>query len=109
LTTATNSAFAVVNETPLQTGGYTDNEMVDIFLHGQIPVGGYFDDTIVSRSRWSQFHLWSMSTDQAQGVVAYMRSLVPSWQKGISNLPPRIPPDAGSPVDGGVADTGAGD
>jgi hypothetical protein len=101
--TATNSSFTTVEHTPLQTGGFTDSELVGIFTMAMVPPGGYFDPTIVRQSQWAQFHQWSMSADQAKGIVVYLRSLTPAPQTGKIALPMRGGRDGGGGrrMDGG--------
>jgi hypothetical protein len=79
---ATTGPFRTVSHTPQQTGGFSDSELIQIFTEGVLPAGAYFDDTIVPRQQWSQFHRWGMTAEQAKGMVVYLRSLVPQSQKG---------------------------
>jgi hypothetical protein len=80
--TATGGPFKTVSHTPMQTGGFSDEELIQIFTAGVLPEGAYFDDEIVSRQQWSQFHRWSMTAEQAAAMVVYLRSLTPESQKG---------------------------
>jgi hypothetical protein len=113
--TATNATYTTVEHTPLQTGGFTDDELVGIFTMGVVPAGGYFDTSIVRQNVWAMFHQWSMSADDAKGVVVYLRSLTPAPQTGKPNLPVRGFRDGGFPRrDGGRgggpgAEAGPGD
>ena len=81
--TATNGAFKTVSHTPTQTGGFSDDDLVNIFMHGMVPTGGYFDEMIVSYRAWSGFHHWDMTPEQAKGVITYLRSLTPQSQMGM--------------------------
>ncbi|HXU80904.1 MAG TPA: hypothetical protein VN914_05875 [Polyangia bacterium] len=81
--TATNGAFKTVSHTPTQTGGFSDAELIEIFMHGMVPTGGYFDEKIVNYGAWSNFHHWDMTPEQAKGVVVYLRSLTPQSQMGM--------------------------
>jgi hypothetical protein len=80
--TATTGAFKTVSHTPMQTAGFSDEQLIQIFTMGVLPPGAYFDDTIVSRDLWSQFHRWTMTAEQATAMVIYLRSLTPESQKG---------------------------
>jgi hypothetical protein len=80
--TATTGPFKTVSHTPMQTAGFSDDELIKIFTAGTLPAGAYFDDEIVSRQQWSQFHRWTMTPEQATAMVVYLRSLTPESQKG---------------------------
>jgi hypothetical protein len=103
--TATSSVFKDVSHTPEQTGGFSDDQLLGIILHGQFPDSGYFDPTIVPYVTWSAFHRWSdITTDQQRGIIVYLRSLVPAPQKGEPNFGAFDDLDAGSsePMDSTV-------
>jgi hypothetical protein len=74
--------YKTVSHSPEQTGGFSDEELVNIFTKGMVPIGGYFDSSFVSYDRWQQFHRWQMSPAEAKGVVVYLRSLTPVSQNG---------------------------
>jgi len=78
--TATMAAFKTVSHTPTQTGGFSDDELIQIFTMGMVPTGGYFDETIVPYRQWQNFHRWSMTPEQAKGMIVYLRSLTPQNQ-----------------------------
>jgi hypothetical protein len=80
--TATNGQFRTVAHTPQQTGGFTDSQLIDIFTKGMVPAGGYFDESIVSKTAWSAFHRWDMTAAEAKGMVVYLRALTPTPQSG---------------------------
>jgi hypothetical protein len=114
--TATNSAFTDVSHTPEQTGGFSDDDLLNIILRGDFPDGGYFDTNIVSYAAWHQFHRWvDIQPDQQKGIITYLRSLTPSSQKGQVNFNAFDLGDSGSGneetdatvSDTGIADTGA--
>jgi hypothetical protein len=104
--TATTGPFKTVSHTPMQTGGFSDQELIQIFTAGVLPEGAYFDDEIVSRQQWSQFHRWTMTDEQAAAMVIYLRSLTPESQKGsrADFGGRRMVPDGGFP---GSRDAGA--
>lgn len=81
--TATAGPFRTVAHSPQQTGGFSDQELIDIFTKGIVPANGYFDETIVDYDFWQTFHKWEMSPEQAKGMVVYLRSLTPVAQKGM--------------------------
>jgi hypothetical protein len=79
--------FSDVSHTPEQTGGFSDQDLVNIIVNGTVPDGGYFDPSIVPYSQWQQFHTWSdIQGDTQQGMVVYLRSLTPTSQDGTSNF-----------------------
>lgn len=80
--------FTDVSHTPEQTGGFSDTELVNVFVHGTVPPGGYFDNSIVCYSNWHQIHTWwdINTTAEQTGVVAYLRSLTPKEQYGCLEL-----------------------
>ena len=81
--TATMGAFKTVSHTPQQTGGFSDDDLINIFTKGMVPVGGYFDEAVVSYQAWQRFHRWEMTPEQAKGVVVYLRQLTPQSQNGM--------------------------
>jgi hypothetical protein len=95
--TATTNIFRDIAHTPEQTGGFTDQELIDIVVNGNVPgwaadggmspEAGYFDPTIVPYSVWHTFHRWSDITASEQiGMVTYLRSLTPTTQTGSANF-----------------------
>lgn len=88
-----NGPYKDVAHTPEQTGGFSDQDLINIFEHGNVPTGGYFDSTIVQYSTWHAFHQWDPGTAE-KGLVVYLRSLTPAAQNGSSNF--------GGMFDGGI-------
>jgi hypothetical protein len=95
--TATNGKFIDIAHTPEQTGGFTDNDLIDIFINGNVPGwqtdggstpdAGYFDPQIVSYSEWHSFHQWTdITMDEQLPMVTYLRSLTPMAQTGTANF-----------------------
>jgi hypothetical protein len=85
--TATMGAFNDISHTPAQTGGFSDDDLVNIIVNGIVPDGGYFDTTIISYQRWQQFHHWTdIGPDQQKGIIVYLRSLTPVPQAGSANF-----------------------
>jgi len=81
--TATSSVFRTVSHTPQQTGGFSDDELIAVFMTGVIPPGGYYDSTILPQTIWKFFHKWTDITDaQKKGVLIYLRALTPKPQGG---------------------------
>jgi hypothetical protein len=94
--TATNGPFTNVSHTPEQTGGFSDDDLLGIILHGEFPDGGYFDWSIVPYPAWMNFHRWvDITPDQQRGIIVYLRSLTPQAQKGQVNFGAFDDTDAG--------------
>jgi hypothetical protein len=81
--TATMGLFKTVSHTPTQTGGFSDQDLIQIFTMGMVPVGGYFDESVIPYRQWQGFHRWQMTPEQAKGMVTYLRSLTPQSQMGM--------------------------
>lgn len=81
--TATGGAFQGIEHTPEQTAGFSDDELIDIIVHGIIPDGGYYDPSIIPQQYWQFFHKWAdLTPAQQKGMVVYLRSLTPTAQNG---------------------------
>jgi hypothetical protein len=79
--------FNDISHTPEQTGGFSDQDLIDIIANGVVPDGGYFDPSIVQYPLWQQFHQWKdIQGPAAQGMVVYLRSLTPESQNGSANF-----------------------
>jgi hypothetical protein len=85
-----NTMFFDVQHTPQQTGGYTDEDLINIFTKGQKPPGG--GCRAINCGVWSSFHKWDATEEETKGIVLYLRSLEPS---------PQGPLDFGGRRDGG--------
>jgi hypothetical protein len=131
--TATTGQYVDVSHTPEQTGGFSDQQLLDIIVNGQIPDGGYFDPTVLvpncdagtvyggpnmpkcmteAFGRWHSFHQWvDITADEQPGIVCYLRSLAPKPQDGTSNFGGGHHRDGGGgggPPPGGGTDSGGG-
>jgi hypothetical protein len=81
--TATSNIFKGITHTPQQTGGFTDEELIQVIRAGVIPPGGYYNDAIgISQRIWQFFHRWTITDDEARGLVVYLRSLTPKSAGG---------------------------
>jgi hypothetical protein len=94
--TATSGILNDVAHTPEQTGGFSDDDLVNIVVNGVVPDGGYFDMSILPMAMWHTFHRWSdIMPDQYKGMVVYLRSLTPMAQMGSFNIRGFGPRDGG--------------
>ena len=85
--TATNGPFTDVSHTPEQTGGFSDDDIINIVVNGTFPPDAYFDWSIVTYPAWQNFHRWAdIMPDQQKGIITYLRSLTPVVQKGSVNF-----------------------
>jgi len=111
--TATGGPFTDVSHTPEQTGGFSDQDLINIFAKGQFPPGAYFDQSIVPYRVWQTWHKWGLveggdiTPDQYRGVITYLRSLTPVPQKGQVNF--NAYDAGGSAAGAGASDAGAVD
>jgi hypothetical protein len=82
------SLFTDVSHTPEQTGGFSDQDLVSVFVDGVVPSGGYFDSTVVPYATWHDFHRWAdiNTAEEQTGMVAYLRSLTPKEQLGCNDI-----------------------
>jgi hypothetical protein len=95
--TATMGPFKTVQHTPEQTGGFSDDDLLNIIQNGTVPKGGYFDTMVVPYNVWQAFHRWDLG-DSPKGLITYLRSLTPAAQTGVPNFNGRF--------DGGARDGG---
>jgi hypothetical protein len=104
------SAMALsVEHTPQQTGGYSDQDLINIFTMGMKPPVANWRSGI-PMFIYTMLHTWSATPDEQKGLVVYLRSLTPMTQGEIDF--PRIGRSggsAGSTAGGaGAAGTSAG-
>jgi hypothetical protein len=80
--------FNDVAHTPEQTGGYSEDQLTNVFYNGVIPEGGTFDPSIVPYCVWQTDHKWRDidTPDKQTGMRAYLRSLTPMEQTGCFEL-----------------------
>ncbi len=114
--TATTGPYTDVSHTPEQTGGFSDDDLLNIILRGDFPDGGFFDTSIANYAAWHNFHRWvDITSDQQKGIITYLRSLTPRNQKGSINFGAFDNTDSGSgddqgdatiPPDSGTSDAG---
>jgi cytochrome c553 len=70
-----------IEHTPQQTGGYSDQELVQIFTEAKKPEGVPFRTVMgMGAERWKTTHKWDMTTDEARGIVVYLRGMTPKAQ-----------------------------
>jgi len=68
-----------VEHTPMQTAGYTDQELINIFTKGTKPAG-VKQRIMTNKSMWQKIHTWEMDEFAVKGLVVYLRSLEPKSQ-----------------------------
>jgi hypothetical protein len=90
--------FSDIAHTPEQTGGFSDQDLINIVVNGVVPGcgtgqtcptadSGYFDPTILPYAQWQRFHHWGdIQGDTQEGMVVYLRSLTPTAQNGSADF-----------------------
>ena len=68
-----------IQHTPQQTGGYSDEDLVNIFTNGMKPEGAQFH-TSFPEFIYVRFHTWDATEAEKKGIVVYLRSLEPKSQ-----------------------------
>jgi hypothetical protein len=83
--TPTAGFFAGVQHTPEQTGGFSDQALVDIFVRGTDPT---FDTSYLPYEYWHVFHTWTdiATPEQQKAMIVYLRSLAPAPEDGGINF-----------------------
>lgn len=94
-----------VEHTPMQTGGYSDDDLINIFANGKKPAG--VEQRLMPADRWSKIHPWEMSAEEKKGIIVYLRSLTPKSQGALDFGGPRGG-GGGGRRDGGAPGGGAG-
>ncbi len=84
----TGGFFTGVQHTPEQTGGFSDQQLIEIITTGTVPEGGAFNPEIIPYAYWQAFHTWKdINTPELQkGIVVYLRSLTPEPNQGGLNF-----------------------
>jgi hypothetical protein len=96
-----------IEHTPQQTGGFTDAELKGIFEMGQLPAADLMVPLFGGEAQFMSFHQWMVaSDDEANGLIAYLRSLTPMAQgmidfggRGRGDGGMGFPRDAGATTD----------
>jgi cytochrome c553 len=95
-----------IEHTPQQTGGYSDQELVQIFTEAKKPEGVPFRTVMgMGAERWKTTHKWDMTTDEARGIVVYLRGMTPKAQGEVDFAAPLRDPNGNITInqpDGGV-------
>jgi hypothetical protein len=80
-------AMLDVEHTPTQIGGYSDQELINIFTHGMKPEGVPMRVAMGRLAQtWSTTHQWKMEEEAIAGIVVYIRSLQPKAQGTVDFL-----------------------
>ncbi len=74
-----SAQFLSVQHTPQQTGGWTDDDLINIFTKGFKPNGSVFV-TMTPPQLYQMFHQWQVTEQEKTGIVCYLRSLEPKTQ-----------------------------
>lgn len=82
-----------VEHTPTQTGGYSDDDLIQIFTNATKPAG--VGQRIIPARAWQFFHKWEVTDTERKGIIAYLRSLEPREKDDESDFGGRLRPDGG--------------
>lgn len=85
-----------IEHTPQQTGGYSDQQLIDIFTKAQKPTGA--GSRVIPLTIWQMLHKWNVEADVEKGIIVYLRSMEPKTQGDVDFgglMRPR--PDGGPP------------
>jgi hypothetical protein len=76
----TTGTLGTVEHTPMQTAGFSDSDLKNIFMNGTTPNGQLAQPiSNLTYAQWSAFHRWDTADDEeAIGLVFYLRSLTPT-------------------------------
>jgi hypothetical protein len=85
---------ADVEHTPTQTGGYSDDDLVNIFTKGIKPDG--VPNRVMPFEKWHQIHQWQMTDVERDGLVVYLRALPPKSQGPVDFGHDHHRPDGGA-------------
>jgi hypothetical protein len=73
-----------VEHTPQQIGGYSDDDLIKIFMTGMKPAGSPFR-SVIPPFIYQMFHTWGTATpEEARALVVYLRGLEPKSQDEIN-------------------------
>jgi hypothetical protein len=67
-----------IEHTPMQTAGFSDEQLITIFSEGKKPEGVEMRTT--TAEKWGKMHKWTMEPEEKQGIIVYLRSLEPESQ-----------------------------
>jgi hypothetical protein len=83
-----NMGGLVIEHTPTQTAGYSNDELIEIFTNAQKPAGGTFNSPVLKNAPmpdciYKTFHTWQIDDDTKIGIVWKLRSITPKKQEDI--------------------------
>jgi hypothetical protein len=83
-----NMGGLVIEHTPTQTAGYSNDELIEIFTNAQKPAGGTFNSPVLKNAPmpdciYKTFHTWMIDDDTKIGIVWKLRSITPKKQEDI--------------------------
>jgi len=90
--------FRASSPSPMQMGGSSDDALMAVFRDGVIPAEDYYL-SYVPQETWRVFHRWTVTDEEALGLVVYQRSLPPKVMSPVADfrgLPPHAGGDAGA-------------
>lgn len=67
-----------IEDTPMQTAGYSDEELLAIITKGQRP--DWVERPMSPQFAWGEKHAWTVSDEDQRGLIAYLRTKEPKPQ-----------------------------
>jgi hypothetical protein len=84
---------------PLQTAGYSDDELVTIFTMGKKPDTAR-TQSMIPAFAWGMFHSWTVTDEEKQGLLAFIRTQTPKPTPNPIDYGVEMCADAGAPMGG---------
>jgi len=83
-----NNTGLVVEHTPTQTAGYSNDQLIEIFTQAMKPAGGTFNSPFLRTFPmpdciYKTFHTWQIDDETKNGIVWKLRSIKPKKQEDI--------------------------
>jgi hypothetical protein len=88
----TSASALAVEHTPMQTAGYSDDQLIAIFTQGMKPAGYQFNSIFLKMLPqlggdpscvYSMFHTWQIDEETKRGIVLKLRSITPMKQEAV--------------------------
>lgn len=108
-----NSSGITVEHTPLQTAGYSDDDLVNIFTQGAKPMDAVFNSPFLKNLPaqyqemiYKQLHTWDIAAEVEKGIVFKLRSITPKVQEEVDLIRLRMGMGMGAPGQSEAAGSG---
>lgn len=88
-----------IENSPTQIAGYSDDELITIFTEGEKPEG-FAQKTMVPSFVWGMFHSWTVTEEEKQGLIAFLRTQPPKANPAMVDYGVQPCPGAPAPAPG---------